>query len=141
MNCPKNINNIEHISTDMRENTLTQNQQKAMRAMLEANSIEKAAKKVKVSRGTIYNWLKQEAFKNRLEDGRKEIYTEGLNALKVATRKASMTLIELLDNSDRNTRRLAAKEIINFAIKVVETRELEERIIKLEELLEQNKHK
>ena len=73
MNCPENINNIEHISTDMRENTLTQNQQKAIRAMLEANSIEKAAKKVKVSRGTIYNWLKQEAFKNRLEDGRKEI--------------------------------------------------------------------
>ncbi|MCK4815226.1 helix-turn-helix domain-containing protein, partial [bacterium] len=58
MNCPKNIDNIEHILTDMRENTLTQNQQKTIRAILEANSIEEAAKKARISRSTIYNWLK-----------------------------------------------------------------------------------
>ena len=83
----------------MKKEQLTSNQLKVIRCLLQNDSIEKAAKKTKLARGTIYNWLKQEAFKNRLEDGRKEIYTEGLNALKVATRKASVTLIELLDNS------------------------------------------
>ena len=139
MKCPKNIDNIEHISTDMRENTLTQNQQKAIRAILEANSIEEAAKKVKISRGTIYNWLKDVHFKECLERERKALFEEGLSVLKGAAAKAAKTLIELLESKDRNTRRLAAKEIISFAIKGVETRELEERIIKLEELLEQNK--
>lgn len=66
---------------------------------------------------------------------------EGLNALKVATRKASITLIELLDNSDRNTRRLAAKTIIDFAIKAVENKELEERICVIEEALEQQRNR
>ena len=139
MNCPRNIDNIEHILTDMRENTLTQNQQKAIRAILEANSIEEAAKKARISRSTIYNWLKDEHFKECLERERKALFEEGLSALKGAAAKAAKTLIELLESKDRNTRRLAAKEIINFAIKAVETRELEERIIKLEELLEQNK--
>lgn len=119
---------------------LSSNQIKVINYLLQNDSIEAASKKAKVARGTIYAWMKLEAFKNRLEDGRKEIYTEGLNALKVATRKASMTLIELLDNSDRNTRRLAAKEIINFAIKAVELKELEERLSVIEEALEQNKN-
>ena len=99
----------------MEKEQLTSNQLKVINYFLQNDSIEAASKKAKVARGTIYAWMKLEAFKNRLEDGRNEIYTEGLNALKVATRKASMTLIELLDNSDRNTRRLAAKEIIRFA--------------------------
>ncbi len=122
----------------MEKEQLTSNQLKVISCLLHNDSIEAASKKAKVARGTIYAWMKLEAFKNRLEDGRNEIYTEGLNALKVATRKASMTLIELLDNSDRNTRRLAAKEIINFAIKAVELKEFEERLSVIEEILEQN---
>ena len=125
----------------MEKEQLTSNQIKVINCLLQNNSIELASKKAKVSRGTIYSWLKQDVFKNRLEDGRNEIYTEGLNALKVATRKASMTLIELLDNSDRNTRRLAAKEIINFAIKAVELKEFEERLSVIEEILEQQRNR
>lgn len=125
----------------MEKEQLTSNQLKVINYLLQNDSIEAASKKAKVARGTIYAWLKLEAFKNRLEDGRNEIYTEGLNALKVATRKASITLIELLDNSDRNTRRLAAKTIIDFAIKAVENKELEERICVIEEALEQQRNR
>lgn len=141
MNCPKNVDGIEHILTDMKENTLTQKQQKAIKAILEANSIEEAAKKARISRTSIYNWLKDEYFKECLERERKALFEEGLSALKGAAAKAAKTLIELLESNDRNTKRLVAKEIINFAIKAVETRELEERVSKLEELLEQNKYK
>ena len=125
----------------MEKNQLTSNQIKVINYLLQNDSIEAASKKAKVARGTIYAWMKLEAFKSRLEDARKEIYTEGLNALKVATRKASMTLIELLDNSDRNTRRLAAKEIIRFAIKTVELEEFEERLSIIEEILEQQRNR
>ena len=138
MNCPKNIDNIGHILTDMRENALTQNQQKAIRAILEANSIEEAAKKARISRTSIYNWLKDEYFKECLERERKTLFEEGLNALKGATAKAAETLIGLLECNDRNTKRLVAKEIINMAIKVTEIHELEERICRLEELLDRN---
>jgi len=125
----------------MRKNGLTANQLRTITHILENNSIEETARKAKVSRGTIYNWLKQDSFKARLEQERKTLFEEGLGTLKGATAKAAKTLIELLGSKDRNTRRLAAKEIISMAFKANEIRELEERIFRLEELLGQNKHK
>ena len=125
----------------MEKEQLTSNQLRVINYLLQNDSFDAASKKAKVARGTIYAWMKLEAFKSRLEDARKEIYTDGLNALKGATRKASMTLIELLDNSDRNTRRLAAKEIIRFAIKTVELEEFEERLSVIEEILEQQRNR
>ena len=125
----------------MRKNELTANQLRAITYILENNSIEETARRTKVSRGTIYNWLKQDLFKARLEQERKTLFEEGLNALKGATAKAAKTLIDLLDCKDRNTRRLAAKEIISMAFKANEIKELEERIDRLEEILEQSKYK
>lgn len=123
----------------MEKRELTSKQRKAIKYILENNSIEEAAREAKISRGSIYNWLKDEHFKERLERERTILFEEGLNALKGATTKAAKTLIELLESSDRNARRLAAKEIISFAIKAVEIKELEERVSQLEEILEQNK--
>ncbi len=125
----------------MEKNQLTSNQIRVINCLLQNDSIDAASKKAKLARGTIYAWMKQEAFKNRLEEGRDELYKEGLDSLKTATKKASATLIALLDDKDRNTRRLAAKDIINFAIKAVETKELEERINTIEEVLEQQRNR
>lgn len=125
----------------MEEKELTARQLKTITYLLENDSIERAAQKANVSRGTIYNWLKQESFKNRLEQERKILFEEGLNALQGAASKAAITLVQLLQSKDESTKRLAAKEIINVALKVTEIRDLEARVSQLEELLEQNKHK
>ena len=123
----------------MKKTALTSRKLRAISCILENNSIEDAAKKAGVSRSTLYNWLNDSQFKTRLERERRAVFEEGLNALKTATSKAAKTLIELLNCRDRNTRRLAAKEIINLAIKAVEIRELEERISALEGLIEGNR--
>jgi len=122
----------------MEKTKLTSNQLRTITCILESNSIEAAAKKAKVSRASVYNWLRDNFFKARLERERKALFEEGLNALKGATAKAAETLIGLLECNDRNTKRLVAKEIINMAIKVTEIHELEERICRLEELLDRN---
>ncbi len=123
----------------MEKKNLTHKQRKAIKYILENNTIEEASRKADISRSSIFNWLKDAHFKESLERERRILFEEGLNALKGAATKAATTLIELLESSDRNARRLAAKEIINFAIKAVEIKELEERVSQLEELLEQNK--
>jgi len=125
----------------MQKKELTANQLKTINQLLENNSIEEAARKARLSRGTVYNWLKQELFRNQLEKERKALFEEGLNTLKGATAKAAKTLINLLESKDENTKRLAAKEIINVTLKVTEIRNLEERVSQLEDLVEQSNEK
>lgn len=122
----------------MKKNELTARQLKTINLILEGNSIESVSKKVKVTRGTIYNWLSQSHFQNRLEQERNAVFKEGLNVLKAATAKAAKTLIELLDSRDNKTRRLAAKDIIGFSFKVAEIQEIQERIERIEEFLAEN---
>jgi len=120
----------------MNENKLNTKQLQAIDLILCNSSIEKVAKKLGISRQTIHNWLREKPFKEHLEKERKELFEEGLNALKGAMAKASRALIGLLDCDDRKERRLAAKEIINMALKVCEIKELEERISGLEDFLD-----
>ena len=133
------MNRNKHFLTGMKESKLSARQIKAITGILGNDSIEDAARKAGVSRSTIYNWLKQDCFIRRIDQERKILFEEGLNALKSATSKAARTLILLLEHKDQKTRRLAAKEIINFAIKAIELKELEERVSQLEDLIERNK--
>lgn len=119
----------------MKKTALTSRQLKVITYILESNSIEEAAKKAKVSRSTIYNWLKDNRFKQQLEKERKALFNEGLNALKAATSKAAKTLIRLLDSKDKKTRRLAATQIISVELKVAELHDLQERVERIEEHL------
>lgn len=119
----------------MEKKELSSSQLRAIISILETNSIEDASRKARISKGTIYNWLKDRNFKDRLERERDAVYKEGLDSLKGATAKAAKTLIALLDHKESKEQRLAAKEIIGFVIKIAEIRELEERVAILEERL------
>ena len=120
----------------MEKNNLNQKQLRAITCILETDSIEEAAKKARVGRDSIYRWLREDNFKTRLEDERRTIFEDGLNALRMATSKAAKKMIELLDHNNSNLRRLAAKDILSLTIKVIEIQDLDERIGRLEELLE-----
>lgn len=119
----------------MKKSALTSRQLRAISYILESNSTAEAAKKASVSRSTIYNWLRQDRFKCRLEQERNALFDEGLSILKDATAEAARKLVELLGSSDENIRRLTSKEVIIFAFKVVEVKELEKRVDSLEEQL------
>ena len=116
--------------------SLTAKQLKAIPFILTADSIDGAAKEAKIGRETIYRWMKQKHFKEKIEQKRQELFEEGLNRLRAATDKAAITMIALLDSDDETSRRLAAKDILSFALKAIETQDLEERIERIEEILE-----
>lgn len=115
---------------------LSAKQLRAIPFILMADSIDGAAKDAKIGRDTINRWLKQPLFKNTIEEKRQELFEAGLNRLQAATDKAARTIIALLDSDDETTQRLSAKDILNFALKAIETQDLEERIERIEELLE-----
>ena len=104
--------------------------------ILATASISEAVKQSKVARITIRRWLEQPLFKKTIEEKRQELFEAGLNRLKASTDKASLVMIALLESKDENVRRLTAKDILNFALKALETQDLVDRIEKIEEILE-----
>lgn len=103
--------------------------------MLQETSITKAAKRCGVSRSSITRFLNNSEFKAELERRRHEVFNEGLNLLKLSTKKAALRLLEFLKSEDKNISRWAAKEILNFALKAAEIQDIEKRIERLEDRL------
>ena len=122
--------------TQTEKDGLTARQLRLITFILSTASIEAASKEAKIGRATVYRWLKEKHFREKLEQKRQELFEEGLSRLKAATDKASQRLIELLDSNNVNIRRLAAKDILSFALKAIETQNLEDRIDRIEEILE-----
>ena len=127
------MNKSEHIPKK-----LTAAKLRAVSFLLEGKDVKDAAKRAKVGRTSLYEWMKDPLFQQRLQEGREILFYEGLDRLKGAMARAADVLIGLLSSSDEGQQRLAAKTILDFGLKGFELKNLEERIIRLEERLERS---
>jgi transcriptional regulator with XRE-family HTH domain len=107
--------------------------------ILSSATIEEASRKSGVSRGTIYNWLKDEKFSQELKRQRDQVIEEALNHLKVSVTKAVGELIKLMGAEREEVRRLACNDVISHALKSVELENLEERLDKVERIVLERK--
>jgi hypothetical protein len=105
--------------------------------LIEASSIDKGCKRAGVSRVTVYQWLRQENFRQELKRQRDEMVKAALDSLKSNIGRATETLVKLLYSKSEPTRARAAEDIIQFVEKAIEHEELEKRIAALEERLTQ----
>ena len=109
--------------------------------LLAAPSIEEGCKRAKVSKATVYAWLKEEAFREELRRQREEVVREALETLKANVSKATETLVKLLDSDKAGIQARAAEDIIEFTQKAIELEELERRIASIEERLDQGRRR
>ena len=100
--------------------------------LLVAPSIEEGCKRARISKAAVYEWLKDEAFRQELKRQRDEIIERALDSLKANIAKAGETLVKHLDSERENISIRAAESIIEFAQKALEHEELEQRIEALE---------
>lgn len=114
---------------------LTNQQLRAIHAILQTTSIKKAAEKARVSEASIYRWKHKPEFKAELDRRRLELFNEGLNLLKLSTKEAALKLLELLKGKDQSASKWAAREILNFAIRAAEIQDIEQRLERLEDKL------
>jgi AcrR family transcriptional regulator len=105
--------------------------------LLGAPSIEEGCKRARVSKGSVYQWLKDEAFKSELRRQREQLTAIALDTLKAGIAKATVTLVKHLDSGRENISIRAAESIIEFAQKALEHENLEKRIQALEERIKQ----
>lgn len=117
----------------MKENErLTNRQLLAINQIIASSTLEEARKKARISKGTLYTWLKDEAFKAELKRERVEVVNEALSRLKKAITKAVDGLIKLMDSQRPDLRRWVFKDIIDYTLKSIEIEDIEERLDKIE---------
>jgi hypothetical protein len=111
---------------------LTDRQRRVIPHLLASPSTEEACRRARVNKTTVYEWLRDEAFRQELKRQRDAVIERALESLKASIVKASETLVKHLDSKRENISIRAAESIIEFAQKALEHEELEKRIEALE---------
>ncbi len=101
---------------------LTPKQKQVIPFLLAAPSVEEGCKRAHVSKATVYNWLKDEAFRQELKSHRDAVIGRALDSLKANIAKATETLVKHLSSRHENISIRAAENIIEFAQKALATR-------------------
>ena len=126
----------DRIGQNDAESKLTARQAKFLPVLLASPSYTQACQAGRVSRDTLYEWLKDPAFKGELHKQRDELVAQGFALLSQSVAKAVETLVGLLDAKDGRLKRLAAKDILDQHVKFRELDELTHRIEAIEDRLE-----
>lgn len=88
-------------------------------------NIEKACAQAGISKQTFYQWMKQPTFRIKLRNMRYAIGSQSIELLKVESKRAADTLIQLLEASNpAAVRRAAANDILNYVLKFREAEAL-----------------
>ncbi|MEA3368814.1 MAG: IS630 transposase-related protein [Candidatus Ratteibacteria bacterium] len=122
-----------------KDNKLSNRQLLAISHLIGSPSIEKASQKARVSRNTIYLWLKDEDFRMELKRQRDEVIRIALERLKSSITTAVEELIKLMGAEREEVRRLACNDIINHTLKSIEVEHIEERLDKVEKIVFERK--
>ena len=118
-----------------KEITCNARQQRLLTELMPTTDIQAAAREAGDGRSTVYRWLQNPAFADKLKQMRNEAMNEALSAVKSLTVRAAEELMRLLDTEDERLRRHVCRDILSHAIKVRELEEIERRLARLEEQL------
>ncbi|NQS89757.1 hypothetical protein HQ584_08225 [Patescibacteria group bacterium] len=118
---------------------LTSRQQFTISQILTSSTHEEACKRAKLSKGTLYAWLKDEVFKAELKRQRDEVVKGVLDRLKFSMIRAVEELVKLVDTSRPELRRLVCKDIIDYGLKAIEFEDIGERLDKIEQYIGQRR--
>lgn len=92
----------------------------------------KAAKELGICRELIYEWMKDAAYKAKVDEARSQLVAEAIERLKANMTKAVDVLVLLLDDESPVIRRGCANDILTHTGRFIELKELEQRIKALE---------
>jgi phage terminase small subunit len=122
--------------TSEQEKTLTAKQRQAAQMLAEGNTAVQAAERIGVARVTMERWKKYPEFKAQVRQVEDEIYNESLNLLKKTAQGAISCLIRNMDAKvSPYVQVSAASKLLDMALEVHKTQELEDRLQTLEALL------
>ena len=96
-------------------------------------TVQEAARQAGVSEATVYRRLRDAGFCQQLAEARSELIGRAVGVLARVSTAAAATLAGLLKADSESVRLGAARSILELAVKLRESEELERRILALEE--------
>jgi len=116
---------------------LSARKSRAIAALLEERTIQKAAVSIGIGETTLYRWFSDESFQAVYREAKKRIVAHAISHLQNATGEAVQTLIEIIKDKEKpaSTRVTASKAILEFAIKGLEIEDLQVRVDEIEKLI------
>ncbi len=120
---------------------LTRKQIRAIECLLREPTINNAAKCAKVSRQTLYDWLKQNSFRAAYEQAKAEAFREGLDTLKTALAEGVSELRSALHDPTASipNRIQASVKLIELGLRAHESMEVEQRLSEIEARMAEHK--
>lgn len=116
---------------------MEQKQDRAISALLQAETIREAAKEAGLAEATLHRYLKDEGFQEAYRGAKREIVNHAICYLQRSTGKAVKALVRIIEDegAPATARVTAAKTILEMSLKALECEDLERRIIKLEAVM------
>lgn len=108
--------------------------EKAIVALLQHATVEKAAEAVGIHPSTLWRWLKQPKFQQALRAARREAFSRSIARLQQASSAAVATLMRIMADPEApaGSRVRAAQCVVELSQKGFECEDLEVRIAQLE---------
>jgi hypothetical protein len=121
-------------SDKIRQNNggLSRRQERFLPVLLASRNHTEACKAGRVSRDTLYQWLKDPAFMASLERVRRQTTEQAFRVLEQNLTEAAESLVSLAKGADPHVRRLAACNVLGLFLKHQMLASHEERIRELE---------
>jgi hypothetical protein len=110
---------------------------RAIIALLQYSSTEKAAEVVGIHPATLWRWLKQPKFQQALREARREAYARSIGRLQQGASPAVATLLRVMADAEApaGSRVRAAQCVLALSQNSFEHEDLEVRITQLEKVL------
>lgn len=114
---------------------LNTRQHNAIAALLVEPTIRKAATAAGVPERTLYGWLKEPGFSAQYREARREAVAQSIARLQTYSSEAATTLYTVMKNTKASpaVRLMAARSVLEFAIKAVELEDIQARLEALEQ--------
>ena len=110
-------------------------QKRAIAFLVAAKDIESGCRAAGISTTTYYDWIKNPDFADAIETQRSYIITEAMQRLRHGIGTAVDKLIALVNSDNEEVARKASTSIVEIALKMRESEEIEDRIECIEKII------
>lgn len=114
---------------------INQKQQRAIAFLIAAKDIESGCRAAGISTTAYYDWMKNPVFAEAIDIQRNTLITDAMQRLRQGIGAAVDKLIALVNSDNEEVARKASTSIVEMALKMRESEDIEDRIESIEKIV------